>query len=322
MMKTQQPPTTLLQAVRYFADPDRALAFMVELRWPDGQVICPNCGGTEVSFLSSRRVWKCKADHPGRQFSIKVGTIFADSPIGLDKWLPAMWMIANCKNGISSYELGRALGVTQKTAWFMLHRIRLAMQTGTFEMGGEVEADETFIGGKARNMHKDRRDRRMRKYGTLGKVAVMGLLERHGPDQASRVKTRVVPNVGRKALHGMVREHVAPGSTMFTDALASYRGLDEEYVHQVIDHAECYAKGRVHTNSMENFWSLLKRAIKGTYVSVEPFHLFRYLDEQSFRFNRRKATDADRFVGALRAILGKRLTYKQLTGAGCAAAAT
>jgi len=306
-------PKTLVEAVRYFADPDRCLAFVAGLRWPRGPV-CPRCTSPAVSFLRTRRIWKCLDCQ--KQFSVKVGTIFEDSPIGLDKWLPALWMLVNAKNGISSYEIARALGVTQKTAWFMAHRIRLAMQTHTFDkLGGEVEADETFIGGKARYMHKGKREQKIKARGPLGKAAVMGLLERHGPDGHSRVRVKPVPNIRRKTLSPEVRQHVEPGAALFTDALASYDGLRDSYVHQVIDHAEAYAKGRVHTNGLENFWSLLKRAIKGTYVSVEPFHLFRYLDEQSYRFNTRKVTDGLRFVRALGRIVGKRLTYQHLIGA-------
>ncbi len=306
-------PETLIDAVRYFGDPDVCLSFVAGLRWPDGPV-CPACGAAEPSFLSTRRLWKCRGCQ--KQFSVKVGTIFEDSPIGLDKWLPALWMVGNCKNGVSSYEVARALGVTQKTAWFMAHRIRLAMQTGSFrKLGGEVEVDETFIGGSARFMHKTKRARVVKGgRGMVGKVAVMGLLERHGDDGHSRVVTRVVGDTKTRTLHDKVTEHVTPGAEVFTDALASYRHLDAQYVHRVIDHAEAYAKGRIHTNGLENFWSLLKRAIKGTYVSVEPFHLFRYLDEQSFRYNARKLTDAMRFVRVLRGIIGKRLTYGRLIG--------
>ncbi len=309
-------PQTLVEAIRYFSDPAVCLAAMARLRWPEG-VICPTCGSPEVRFLANQSRWQCKHQHPRRQFSVKVGTIFEDSPIGLDKWLAALWMIANAKNGVSSYEVGRALGVTQKTAWFMLHRIRLAMQAKSFtKFGGEVEVDETFIGGKARFMHKDRRARAITATGPKDKTPVMGLLERHGADGHSRVKTKVVPNIRKRALREEVREHVAPGSEVFTDALKSYDGLSDDYTHKVIDHAEAYAKGKVHTNGLENFWSLLKRAIKGTYVSVEPFHLFRYLDEESFRFNTRKANDASRFHEVARMVTGKRLTYKHLTGAG------
>lgn len=313
MDTTGRLPNTLLEAVSFFADRDVSLAFVANLRWPGG-VTCPLCEAADPFFLSTRRIWKCRSCK--KQFSAKVGTIFEDSPIGLDKWLPALWFVVNCKNGISSYELARDLGVTQKTAWFMAHRIRLAIQTGTFgKMSGEVEVDETYIGGKARFMHQDKRAEKITGTGGMGKAAVMGLLERHGEDGHSKVKAKVVPNVRRKTLAPEVRQQVEAGSEVFTDALASYRGLDAEYIHQVIDHAESYAEGKVHTNGLENFWSLLKRSIKGTYVSVEPFHLFRYLDEQSFRFNSRKLTDGLRFLRAAAGIIGKRLTYAELIGA-------
>lgn len=311
--KSVKFPETLHEAIKYFADDDHALDFMKSIRWPDGQVKCPTCGCANVSFISTRRIWKCKAKHEKQQFSVKVGTVLEDSPIALDKWLCGFWLIANAKNGISSYELSRSIGVTQKTAWFMLHRIRLAMQDeSTEQFSGRVEADETFVGGRARNMHADKKAHV--KAGVVGKVAVMGLLERNSPERSSRVKLRVVRNVRRHGLQREVKEGVVKGSEIYTDAFRSYSGLEKEYIHQVIDHAECYAKGHVHTNGLENFWSLLKRGIKGTYVSVEPFHLFRYLDEQSFRFNERKDNDAGRFVKVVRGVLGKGLRYAKLIG--------
>ena len=309
-MTNQVTPNTLQKAVIYFADADNCLNYLVARRWPNG-VVCPTCGRTDVSFLATQRKWQCKSAHPRRQFSIKIGTIFEDSPLGLDKWLTAVWMITNCKNGVSSYEVHRAIGVTQKTAWFMVHRIRLAMQTGTFEtkMSGQVECDETYIGGKARNMHRDVRERRIQGTGGKGKVAVMGLLERDG-----KVRAKVVAGATKATLHGEVRANVEPGAELFTDAPNAYMGLEADYIHQVINHAEKYVDGQIHTNGIENFWSLLKRGIKGTYVSVEPFHLFRYLDEQTFRFNERHGKDGDRFCKVTGQVAGKRLTYKELTG--------
>jgi transposase-like protein len=308
-------PRTLVDAIRYFSDPQVCFDFMVQLRWPDG-VACPTCGSLEVGFLKSRFLFQCKEKHPKRQFSVKVGTIFEDSPIGLDKWLAAIWMIANDKNGISSYEVARAIGVTQKSAWFMLHRIRLAMRTESFEkLSGRVEADETFIGGKARFMHKDKREAKIKGGGTSGKAAVMGLLDRHGPDKPSTVRVKPIPGTDKQTVQSEVFRHVEPGSEVFTDALASYTGLDRDYIHEVINHAEEYVRGHVHTNGIENFWSLLKRGLKGTYVSVEPYHLFRYLDEQAFRFNQRKDQrgDGGRFMKVARSVIGRRLTYADLT---------
>lgn len=305
-------PGTLLEAITYFSDPDRALDFVVQMRWPHG-VACPHCDSEEIGFIKTRRIWRCKTCK--KQFSVKVGTIFTESPIGLDKWLPAMWLICSAKNGISSYELHRAIGVTQTSAWFMLHRIRLAMQSQSIELiDGEAEVDETFIGGKSRFMHKAERAEKIHGTGGSGKAAVFGLLDRHGPDGHSTVRAQVVPNTRRKTLAPEVRKNVKTGATVYSDALKSYSELDTDYIHGVIDHAEKYADGQVHTNGIENFWSLLKRALKGTYISVEPFHLFRYLDEEVFRFNHREGTDAQRFVRAVGQIVGRRLTYDDLTG--------
>src|SRR3989440_2665159 len=307
-----QAPETLLEAVTYFSNPENAFQFFKGIRWPNG-VRCPRCGSDKVTFLENARVWKCRTPHAKQKFSAKVGTIFEDSPIGLDKWLPAMWLTSNCKNGISSYELHRAIGVTQKTAWFMLQRIRLAMQNGSIsKMDGTCEADETYIGAKARYMHKNRRTG----VGDAGikKTPIQGILERGKGDNLSRVVLKVVPNTRRPELCGNVREHVKAGATVCTDALMSYDDLEKDYDRQIIDHLECYAKGQVHTNGLENFWSLLKRALKGTYVNVEPFHLFRYCDEQAFRFNERKDNDAGRFIKAVAGYIGKGLRYAKLIG--------
>ena len=310
-------PQSLIEAIRHFSDAGVCLDFMVSLRWPDGVVRCPTCGSEKVTFMASRRVWQCKTQHPKRQFSVKVGTIFEDSPIGLDKWFAVIWMLANDKNGISSYEVSRSVGVTQKTAWFMLDRIRLAMQARTFEkLSGHVEVDETYIGGKARNMHVSKRKEKGIKRGRsrMGKTVVMGLLERHG-----EFRYEIVPSIGRRMLDGKVRQGVKPGTTVYTDALPSYNELDIVYAHKVIDHAEKYVEGEIHTNGLENFWSLLKRSIHGTYVSIEPFHLFRYLDEQAFRFNNREMNDGGRFAKVAGSVIGKRLTYSELTGKGAIA---
>ena len=311
-------PKTLQQAIQYFGDPDNCLSYLIARRWKNG-VVCPTCESKNVSFVASRHVWQCKTRHPKSQFSIKVGTIFEDSPIGLDKWLTAVWMVANCKNGVSSWEVHRSLGVTQKSAWFMLQRIRLAMQGKNSGKlggpGGEVEVDETFIGGKARNMHRSKRARVITGTGGKDKTVVMGMMERGG-----NVRAVVVDNRRRSELQKQIREHVEAGTAIYSDELKSYNGLSAEYDHAVINHAVEYVNGSIHTNGMENFWSLLKRGLHGTYVSVEPFHLFRYIDEQAFRYNNRqdadgnKLTDADRFDIAVSQIIGKRLTYAEVTG--------
>jgi transposase-like protein len=315
-MASETTPETLLGAITYFADVDVATMFVAGLRWQNG-VTCPHCDGKECPYVASRRIWQCKGCR--KQFSVKVGSIFEDSPIPLSKWLPAMWMLVNCRNGVSSYEIARDLGVTQKTAWFMLHRLRLAIQAKSFDkMNGTIEVDETFIGGKARNMHQSKKRRMGITQGRsmAGKVAVMGLLERHPERGMSRVRVFGLDGRQKRHLQTPVRAHVEAGATINTDELFSYQGLgaNDMYTHNVINHAEKYVDGQVHTNSMENFWSLLKRAIKGTYVSIEPFHLFRYLDEQAYRFNNRKKSDAMRFVEACSSVFGRRLTYADLIG--------
>ena len=301
-------PSSLMEAIRVFSDPKICLDVVAGAKWGSRGPACPRCESKRHSFLKTRLMWKCLDCQ--KQFSVKVGTIFEDSPVGLDKWLCAMWLVANCKNGVSSYEIARDLKVTQTTAWFMLHRIRYAMHTGSInKLSSEVEVDESFIGGKARNMHVAQRQRRITGTGGKDKTAVMGIVQRGG-----EVRAMVVPNRKRHSLQSEVRKHVEAGSALYSDALQSYKGLAGEYAHEVIDHAVAYVNGKVHTNTLENFWSRLKRSISGTYVSVEPFHLFRYLDEQSFRYNERKATDAERFEKVLRCVSGKRLTYAQVKG--------
>jgi transposase-like protein len=302
-------PRSLTDAILYFSDYENCRQFMIEMRWPDGIIRCPTCNSDKVTYLANQRRWKCYTKHPRPQFTLKIGTIFEDSPIGLEKWLPAMWLLANCKNGISSYELADALEVTQKTAWFMLQRLRLAMKDDSSDkLSGEIESDETMIGGLARFMHKDKKAK-ITGTGGMGRVAVMGLLQRHNKDDdVSQVRVKVLRNLKRASLQDNIRENVETGSEMFTDAFLSYEGLDSEYVHNVINHAEKYAEGRVHVKGIENFWSLLKRCLKGTYIAVEPYHLFRYLDEQVYRFNNRKASGALRFVGVAKSVTGKRLT--------------
>jgi len=302
-------PATLRDAITYFADPDNCVTYMVAKRWPNG-VECPTCGSKKVAYDAKLRRWQCASHHPKRKFSLKTGTILEDSPLGLDKWLPVVWLVTNCKNGVSSWEIHRAMGVTQKTAWFMLQRARLALQgKNTGKLSGEVEADESFIGGKARFMHANKRAEKIHGRGPDGKAIVAAVLERGGEVRAKVVKTRRKPE-----LQKLVRENVEAGSNIYTDSLLSYDGLNE-FTHQVVDHAVEYVNGKVHTNGMENFWSLLKRGLKGTYVSVEPFHLFRYVDEQAFRYNNRKdMNDAKRFNLAISQIVGKRLTYQELIG--------
>jgi transposase-like protein len=303
-------PETLIEATRYFADPKVCHDYMVGKRWPGG-VRCPMCDGEKVSFYSNRRVFRCGGCK--KQFTLKTGTIFEDSPLPLEKWLPCVWLIVNAKNGVSSCEIARGLGVTQKTAWFMLHRVRAALKVGNFEkFTGIVEADETFIGGKAANMHEGERKLRIKGRGPSGKAVVMGILQR---DERGNTKVRAkhVRSADRLTLHGEIHRNVKPGSEVFTDCLPAYCPMDSDYVHQTVDHAVEYVRGNVHTNNLENFWALLKRTIRGTYVHVEAAQLGAYLDEQAWRFNERKANDGQRFETVTKALCGKRLTYKELT---------
>ncbi len=313
-------PTTLQEAVIYFSDFENCRIFMMNLRWPNGKVLCPHCGSENVSYLPNARVFKCYEKHERQKFSLKIGTIFEDSPIALEKWLVVMWMIVNCKE--RNLFVGRFTGpsaLPKKTAWFMLHRARLAMQDDLSggKLGGEVEVDETFIGGKARNMHEKSKKVRLNAAnsgrgltGGVGKAVVMGILERGG-----KVRASVIPDRTKASMQPIIRGSVEPGTQIHSDEWAGNYRMDDTYTHNVVNHLAQYVDGNVHTNGMENFWSLLKRTIGGTYVSVEPFHLFRYVDEQAFRFNNRKPMDdGQRFVYLMRKIVGKRLTYDELTG--------
>jgi transposase-like protein len=314
-----EQPKTLQAAIRHFSDEQVCIDTVARLRWASGPE-CPACGHKEHYYLATQKRWKCKECY--KQFTVKLGTIFEDSPIKLDKWLIALWMLVNCKNGVSSYEVAKAVGITQKSAWFVLHRLRFALQTGSItKLGGNsapVEVDETFIGGKARFMHRSKRERLSSEGGMQGghgKAVVMGLLERGG-----KVKTAVIPHRKQNIPEKIVRELVEPGAEVHTDEFPGYYNLKDGYVHKVVNHLEGYVKENVHTNGIENFWSLLKRGLSGTYIAVEPFHLFRYVDEQAFRYNHRKdesgnkLNDGQRFELALSQIAGKRLTFAEVTG--------
>jgi transposase-like protein len=302
----ESTPNSLLGAVRYFSDLAVCNRYMQKIKWPGGEPCCPKCGSVNIGEISTRSMLKCRDCK--KQFSYKVGTIFEDSPLGLDKWFVAVWAIANAKNGISSCELARALKVTQKTAWFMLHRVREAMTSKSFrKLSGTVESDETFVGGEARNMHEKKREKRIRGRGAVGKRIVHGLLERGG-----EVRAQVVPTTEAAELQPIIKVNVERGSNVYTDEAAAYVGLDTHFVHEAINHAEEYVRGLVHTNGMENFWALFKRCIKGTYVQIAPFHLQRYVDEEAFRFNTRKGDDAARFDAVMATVPGRRITYRQL----------
>jgi|SRR5579883_178976 len=308
-------PKTLAEAIRLYADPEIAHDFVVAMRWPHG-VACPRmgCGSANVHFIKTRRTWRC--NDCKRQFSTKVGTIFEESPLGYDKWLPAIWLITNAKNGISSCEVARALDVTQKTAWFMLHRIRAAMKSGTFEkLAGPVEADETFVGGNMKMMNNKRKAKldRSKMRWSHGST-VFGIVERNQGRRKGKVRAFVVPFSSNHELQGGIRRHVLPGAEVHTDGFPAYRGLSRDYIHQVIDHAYEYVRGHVHTNSIESFFSVLKRTLKGTYICPSPQHLQAYIEEQVHRFNEREKTDGERFPVVVKQADGARLTYKELTG--------
>jgi len=322
-------PKTLQQAIEFFSDYENCRQFMILVRWSDGKVRCPHCNSGKVGYLEKARVYRCYEEHPKQKFSLKVGTVFEDSPIPLEKWLPATWLLANCRNGISSYEIHRALGVTQKSAWFMMHRIRLAMQSKSFSKlggvgGAEVEADEAFVGGKPKNMQAHRREalRELKQSALpgdmrlLNKTAIMGVLDRN----QRKVHAKVVPAINKSTLKTVVIDNVAEGSKVYTDEATVYSHLPNTYIHKFVNHMEKYVDGRVHTNGLENFWSLLKRGLNGTYIAFEPYHLERYVDEQVFRYNNRKdefgnkLEDSQRFAQALSQIVGKRLTFAEVTG--------
>ena len=309
-------PQTLIDAVRYFSDEKICGEYMKQIKWPDGKVTCPKCAGDNIGTIATRAMYKCRACK--KQFSAKVDTIFEGSPLPLSSWFVAVWMIANCKNGISSLELHRAIGVTQKSAWFMLHRIRLAMRQGHFrKLHDVVESDETFIGGAAANMHAEIRERVIQGRGSVGKTIVHGVLERGDKgDNPSQVRAKVVPNTEQVTLMGELLRNVERETVVCTDASTSYANIAERYIHRFVDHSVKYAEGKVHTNGLENFWSLVKRMIRGTYVNVAAFHLDRYLDEESWRFNFRRMNDGRRFATVMLGVLGRRITYRQLCAIG------
>jgi transposase-like protein len=306
-------PETLLDVVQHFNDPRKCVEFVRDLHWPDG-VVCPKCESKDVTELTTRQLWQCK--NCQKQFSVKVGTIFESSGLSLSKWLTAMWLIANAKNGISSYEIHRSVGVTQKTAWFMLHRIREAMRNGSImKLSGVVEADETYVGGLDKNRHADKRYNSMYIHGSKrrgDKTMVAGVLQRGGG-----VRARVVNSVKATDLAPILNENIEPGSTLYTDDLHSYRKFDKKrgghFEHDSVNHAGEYVRGNVHTNNIENFWSLFKRCVKGTYIHVAPFHIERYLDEEGMRYEYRKGDDKARFEQLASRVFGRRLTWKELT---------
>ena len=319
-------PITLTEAIRYYSDVQTCIDAVAAMKWPDGKPVCPKCGVAEGNrkhyWLDQQKRWKCYSCR--KQFSVKVGTPFEDSPLSLDVWLIALWMLCNCRNGVSSYEIGRATGIAQKSAWFVLQRLRLVLQVSGQKLGGEdaiVEVDESFIGSDKKNWHQSKREKhlqtvrpaRVRTYQNrfTHKTAVIGMLDRN----TRQIRVKVVPNVKKETLQKEIIGTIEFGSKVYTDQAVTYTSLRDQYIHETVNHAVQYVNGQVHTNSLENFWSLMKRNLQGTYVAVEPFHLDRYLDEQMFRFNNRMGyNDGTRFQKALSQVGGKRLTWNELTG--------
>jgi len=310
-------PKTLVEAIRFFSDKQNCINAVALMRWEDGSPVCPKCGAEQGErnhyWLKAQSRWKCYQCR--KQFSVKVGTIFEDSPLDLHIWLTALWMLCNCKNGVSSYEIARATGIAQKSGWFVLQRLRHVLKdiVPTKLDGGPVEIDECHVGPKPKNMHKDKRlARKVGMNGYADKTAIMGMLDR----TSRQVRATVIPSASRETLQKQILERVGFGSTIYTDGWPGYDGLAaKQYVHETVNHIEEYVRGNVHTQSIENFWSCLKRTLSGTYVAVEPFHMDSYLAEQCFRFNNRKdMNDGDRFAKALGFVDGKRLTWVELTG--------
>lgn len=303
-----------MEAVHYFADPRVCNDLMREIKWPGGEPVCPVCSNESCSEMPTRPNWiKCNRASCQKQFSYKVGTIFEDSPLPLDKWFVALWSVVNCKNGISSHELGRAIGVTQRTAWFMAQRLRRALENDSgHKLAGEVESDETYVGGLAKNMHRKRRAKKITGRGGADKTPVQCVVQRDGD-----ARTFVVGATDGETLRGNVLRNVERETALYTDDATALAALDGVFRRESVNHsAGEFVRGRAHTNTVECFFSLLKRAIKGTYVAVSPWHLFRYCQEQGFRFNLRQLNDAGRFLNALRGVVGKRLTYRELCAVG------
>lgn len=300
---------TLQQALVYFSNEENARKAAIELIWPDG-ITCSHCGSRKYHWIELQERWKCKLCH--LPFSIKNKTLMENSHYPIGVWMSAIWMFASARNGVSAREISRTLGISRKAAWFLMHRIRTAMETGTFQkLSGTVEVDETYVGGKAKNMHKKKKEQMPKGRGAVGKAIVMGMRSRDG-----QVVTKVITDTKRKTLHGEIQNTVKKGSKVYTDSLPAYRRLGKKgYTHKSVDHSNGeYVRGKVHTNGIENVWSLFKRHMRGTYVSVSPKHLQRYADEQAFRHNVLKLTDNERVQKIIDGLIGKRLTFDELTG--------
>lgn len=296
---------SLFDLFEAFPDEQSCIDHLKAIRWRDG-AFCPHCGGTKVYEFSDRKTFKCGDCR--QRFSVKVGTIFQDTKLPLRKWFMAIWLITSHKKGIASTQLAKDLKITQKSAWFVLHRLRHAARTKSFNapLNGTVESDETFVGGREKNKHAHKRIEGAK--GGAGKTVVFGMLERDGDLRAG-----VIGDLKAKTIQSVIRQHVAPGATVMTDEHPSYVGLDGDFNHHAVNHTarEFVRHYTIHTNGIESVWALLKRQIIGIHHWVSPKHLDRYVAEMAWRFNRRDMAESDR-MNALFGCVEGRLTYKAL----------
>jgi transposase-like protein len=309
----EKRPQTLLAALRHFT-PEVADAFVASIKWPNGPA-CPTCGSANIGKIASRQRFQCREKGCRKQFSLITGTIFEASHLRLDQWVVAVWMIVNCRNGVSSCEIARTIGCKQQSAWHLLHRVRELMLPGDeAPFTGSCESDETFVGGLFKFMSQHRRERAMANGRPNGKSVVHAIKER----ESGRVRAEVIPAARWEFVMDAVLEKVEPGSKLYTDSARIYGWAKDVYKHTAVNHAERYVSedGETHTNGCENFFNCLRRGLKGTYIATHHEHLPAYVNEQVYRFNVRHQSEWERFDGVMRRIVGKRLTYADLTDGG------